>query len=283
MLRFKSRQAYYKQLKRVSDYKTTTDKVVILVKEARHEQYRKGTRKVYLDIKPELNKLGIKIGRDKLFKLLKDNDLLVKPKKKKYTVTTDSKHFLRKHKNKIKNIKIDQPEKVFVSDITYIKVNGKSAFLFLITDAYSKKIMGWNLDYSMSTSDGIKALKKAVKNKIYNRNTIHHSDRGLQYCSFEYIKYLKKKNMIPSMTEDQHVYENAIAERVNGILKQEFDIGLGYYDMNEAQSEITKAIEIYNNKRRHISLDYSTPDFIHKNPGIVIKTWKSKNSKTAIC
>lgn len=281
MLGFKSRQAYYKCKYRTIQQNQVEEQVIQMVKDARHEQYRMGTRKVYLDIKVKLEQKGIKFGRDKLFKLLKDRDLLIKPKKN-YTVTTDSKHHLRKHKNLIKDKVIDKPEQVFVSDITYIKILNKNAYLFLITDAYSKKIMGWSLNYSMNTQDALVAIKKAVKLKSYNRSTIHHSDRGLQYCANEYIKYLAKKNITPSMTEDQHVYENAIAERVNGILKQEFDIGSGFYDLKEAQTEIKKAINIYNNKRRHMSLGYLTPNFVHFNPGIKIKTWASKKNKTNI-
>lgn len=265
MLGYKSRNAYYNQLKSNVKNLAIEQFVIEQVKEKRREQSRVGTRKIYLDIKQNLEKNGIKIGRDKLFKILKDNDLLIKPKKK-YTKTTDSYHHFYKHKNTIKNMTIDCPEKVWVADITYIKIKNEHAYLFLITDAYSRKIVGWNLDTNMRVSDGIKALKMAVKNREYDGQLYHHSDRGIQYCNPRYIEQLQKNNIIPSMTDKDHVYQNSLAERVNGILKQEFDIDIGFDSLKEARFVIKYVIDIYNNKRRHISLQYLTPNFVHLNP-----------------
>jgi putative transposase len=265
VLGYKSRNAYYNQLKSNVKNLAIEQFVIEQVKEKRREQSRVGTRKIYLDIKQNLEKNGIKIGRDKLFKILKDNDLLIKPKKK-YTKTTDSYHHFYKHKNTIKNMTIDCPEKVWVADITYIKIKNETAYLFLITDAYSRKIVGWNLDTNMRVSDGIKALKMAVKNREYDGQLYHHSDRGIQYCNPRYIEQLKKHNIIPSMTDKDHVYQNSLAERVNGILKQEFDIDIGFDSLKEARFVIKYVIDIYNNKRRHTSLHYLTPNFVHLNP-----------------
>ena len=265
MLGYKSRNAYYNQLKSNVKNLAIEQFVMEQVKEKRREQSRVGTRKIYLDIKQNLEKNGIKIGRDKLFKILKDNDLLIKPKKK-YTKTTDSYHHFYKHKNTIKNMTIDCPEKVWVADITYIKIKNEHAYLFLITDAYSRKIVGWNLDTNMRVSDGIKALKMAVKNREYDGQLYHHSDRGIQYCNPRYIEQLQKNNIIPSMTDKDHVYQNSLAERVNGILKQEFDIDIGFDSLKEARFVIKYVIDIYNNKRRHTSLHYLTPNFVHLNP-----------------
>ena len=265
MLGYKSRNAYYNQLKSNVKNLAIEQFVMEQVKEKRREQSRVGTRKIYLDIKQNLEKNGIKIGRDKLFKILKDNDLLIKPKKK-YTKTTDSYHHFYKHKNTIKNMTIDCPEKVWVADITYIKIKNEHAYLFLITDAYSRKIVGWNLDTNMRVSDGIKALKMAVKNREYDGQLYHHSDRGIQYCNPRYIEQLQKHNIIPSMTDKDHVYQNSLAERVNGILKQEFDIDIGFDSLKEARFVIKYVIDIYNNKRRHTSLHYLTPNFVHLNP-----------------
>lgn len=262
---YKSRNAYYKQLKSNVKNLAIEQFVIEQVKEKRREQSRVGTRKIYLDIKQTLEKNGIKIGRDKLFKILKDNDLLIKPKKK-YTKTTNSYHHFYKHKNTIKNMTIDRPEKVWVADITYIKIKNEHAYLFLITDAFSRKIVGWNLDTNMRVSDGIKALNMAVKNRQYDGQLYHHSDRGIQYCNPRYIEQLKKNNIIPSMTDKDHVYQNSLAERVNGILKQEFDIDIGFNSLKEAQFVIKYVIDIYNNKRRHTSLQYLTPNFVHLNP-----------------
>ena len=244
-----------------------------LTKTVRREQYRVGTGKLYDDIKPFLVQENIKMGRDKVHNCLKKNDLIIKPKKK-YKTTTDSKHMFRRYKNCIKDLDINRPEQVFVNDITYIKIRNKYAYLFLVTDAYSKKIMGWTINYTMKVKDGIKAILMAHRNRRFNNEVFHHSDRGIQYCTPSYIKYIEKKGMIPSMTEELHVYENAVAERVNGILKGEFDIDIGFGSLKEARAVIAQSIHIYNNKRRHLSLHKLTPNFVHFNPGIKIKTYK---------
>jgi len=250
-------------------------KIIHAVNTIRRIMPRTGTAKLYPDIKPLLEKQKLKYGRDKVHKILKKNDLIIKPKKK-YTVTTDSKHFFRKYKNLIKNLEINRPEQVFVNDITYIRVKDQFAYLFLVTDAYSKKIMGWTINYTMKVKDGIKAIKMANKNRRFKHKLIHHSDRGIQYCTPSYTNFITNKNMIPSMTEEAHVYENAIAERVNGILKNELGIGNGFSSLKEARAVINKVIFIYNNFRRHMSLHNLTPNFVHQYPGIKIKTWKSK-------
>lgn len=247
-----------------------------LAKIVRLEQYRVGTSKLYDDIKPFLHKENIKMGRDKVHKCLKKNDLIIKPKKK-YTTTTDSKHRFWKYKNRIKYLDINRPELVFVNDITYIKVRDQFAYLFLVTDAYSKKIMGWSINYTMKVKDAIKAILMAHRNRRFKNELFHHSDRGIQYCTPSYINYIEKKGMIPSMTEDLHVYENAVAERVNGILKQEFDINIGFDSLKEARAVIKHSIYIYNNKRRHYSLHKLTPNFVHFNPGIKIKTYSASS------
>lgn len=276
---YQSRQPYYKAKDRLYKHRLTANRVVELVKEIRTSQYRVGSKKLYLDIKPTLEKEGIKLGRDKFHNILKERNLTIKPKRK-YKTTTNSRHYFYKYRNRIKNLVINRPEQVFVNDITYIKVKNKYAYLFLTTDAYSKKIMGWSINYTMKVDDGIKAIKMAIKNRTYQGKVFHHSDRGIQYCSPRYIKYIEKKNFIPSMTEDLHVYENAIAERVNGILKQEFDIDCGFASLKEARAVIQYSVFIYNNKRRHNSLHNLTPNFVHFNPGIKIKTWSKKAKKS---
>jgi len=275
VLGYDSRQPYYNALKRERKIGLEKELVFELTKGVRRIMPRTGTHKVYLDIKDDIEKSGYKIGRDKVHKYLKDKDLLIKPKKK-YKVTTDSKHFFRKHKNLIKSLEINRPEQVFVNDITYIKIKNKYAYLFLVTDAYSKKIMGWTINYTMKVKDGKKAILMAHKNRRFKTGVYHHSDRGIQYCTPSYIKYIEKKGMIPSMTEEAHVYENAVAERINGILKSEFSIDIGFNSLKEARKIIERSIYVYNNFRRHISLHNLTPNFVHFNPGIKIRTWKSK-------
>ena len=274
MLGFKSRKAYYDAKKKVQKLANDIAIVCMLASQIRTELPRTGTLKLYPDLKPLLQQHNVKAGRDKVHQYLKTKDLIIKPRKN-YVSTTDSKHHFRKHKNLIKDLVISKPEQVFVCDITYIRVKNKFAYLFLVTDAYSKKIMGWTINYTMKAKDGMKAIKMVHSNRRFKDKVIHHSDRGIQYCTPSYINYCKKKNMTPSMTEDLHVYENAVAERINGILKGEFGIGLGFNSLKEARAVIANSIFKYNNKRRHFSLHLLTPNFVHFNPGIKIKTYKS--------
>lgn len=280
MLGFQSRQAFYKRKHKLIKEKKDEALIIDAVNDVRRLMPRTGTAKLYLDIKDKLLNKGLKYGRDKVHKVLKNNNLIIKPMKK-YKMTTDSKHLFKKHKNLIKNLKIDRPEMVFVNDITYVKIKDQFAYLFLVTDAYSKKIMGWTINYNMRVKEAKKAILMANKNRIYKRQTIHHSDRGIQYCTPSYIDYIKKKGMIPSMTEEAHVYENAVAERVNGILKSEFGIGYNFNSLKEARAVINNSIFIYNNQRRHMSLHNLTPNFVHLNPSIKLKTWKSKRKYNA--
>ena len=281
VLGFNSRQAFYKRKQKQEREKREAALIIEAANNVRRIMPRTGTAKLYLDIKPELEKQGLKYGRDKVHKVLKDNDMIIKPKKK-YTVTTDSRHRFRKHKNLVKNMELNRPEQVFVNDITYIRIGDRFAYLFLMMDAYSKKIMGWTINYTMKVKDGKKAVLMTHRNRIYKGDVIHHSDRGIQYCTPSYIKYTKRKNMVTSMTEDAHVYENAAAERINGILKTEFGIDRGFSSLKEARAVIETSIFTYNNQRRHMSLHYLTPNFVHLNPGIKIKTWKSKRKYNPI-
>jgi putative transposase len=181
-----------------------------------------GTRKLYRLMKPELGFIGIKCGRDKLFEILRENKLLIKPRRQ-YVKTTNSRHWMKKYPNQVKGAAVDRPERVWVSDITYIKTEEGYCYLSLITDAYSRKIMGYNISDSMSASETIKALHMAIGNRRYQGNgLIHHSDRGLQYCSSEYVKLAQDNNIIMSMTEKSDPYENALAERMNRTIKEEF-------------------------------------------------------------
>jgi len=233
-----------------------------LVQTIRMDMPRIGTRKLYYLIKKDLDQLHIKIGRDGLFDYLRSENMLIKPEKS-YTKTTNSKHWLKKYPYLLKNIKIERPEQVFVSDITYIKSRKRTHYLSLITDAYSRKIMGYKLSDDMSTENVVQALKEALKQRKSSSQLIHHSDRGLQYCSSIYQKELKTSSIIPSMTEGYDCYQNALAERINGILKQEFLL----HKCNtgeELGKLVTESIDTYNNKRPHLSLNMKTPNFIHE-------------------
>jgi len=223
---------------------------------------RLGTRKLYYLLRSDIDALGIKIGRDALFEYLRSEHLLIKPKKN-YTKTTDSKHWLRKYPNLMLGVKAQRPEQYFVSDITYIKSREKTHYLSLVTDAYSRKIMGFKLSDDMSTENVVQALHMAVLKRKTQQSLIHHSDRGLQYCSSLYQNALKENGILPSMTDGYDCYQNAMAERINGILKQEFLINK-CNNGKELKQLVKESINTYNNKRPHLSLNMKTPNFIHQ-------------------
>ena len=223
---------------------------------------RLGTRKLYYLLRSDIDALGIKIGRDALFDYLRSEHLLIKPKKN-YTKTTDSKHWLRKYPNLMLGVKAQRPEQYFVSDITYIKSREKTHYLSLVTDAYSRKIMGFKLSDDMSTENVVQALHMAVLKRKTQQSLIHHSDRGLQYCSSLYQNALKENGILPSMTDGYDCYQNAMAERINGILKQEFFINK-CNNGKELKQLVKESINTYNNKRPHLSLNMKTPNFIHQ-------------------
>lgn len=223
---------------------------------------RLGTRKLYHLLKPSFISSGIKIGRDALFTYLRREHMLIKPKKS-YTKTTLSKHWLRKHPNLYTGVQSSSPEEFFVSDITYIKSRERTHYLSLVTDDYSRKIMGYHLSEDMSSENVSKALQMAIKNKTTSQRTIHHSDRGLQYCSSTYQNLLSKNNMTPSMTDGYDCYQNALAERINGILKQEY-LFIKANNGKDLKKLIDHAVESYNNRRPHSSLNFKTPNLIHE-------------------
>lgn len=269
------RQVYYRSIKRVKLRRSLAEQVVALVKEQRIVQPRLGTRKLYHILNPNLKDL--KVGRDKFFGILKANHLLIKPKRS-YHVTTWSHHRFRKHPNLIKELDITKPEQVWVSDITYIGKRDKPCYLSLITDAYSKKIMGYNVSDSLNTQGCINALKMAHKNRIFNtEQLIHHSDRGIQYCSDEYQYLLKKCKLKCSMTQNSDPYENAVAERINGILKQEFMIDTYHLELSLMKKLVAEVINKYNQIRPHWSNYMLTPNLMHLQNSIKMKTYKIKN------
>jgi transposase InsO family protein len=249
-----------------------------MVMRIRSRMPRLGTRKLYFLMKQELIKTQIKIGRDVLFNFLRAEQLLIKPKRN-YIKTTNSKHWMKKYPNLITGMELSRPEQLWVSDITYIKTDAGHQYLSLITDAYSKKIMGYDLLDNLSTTGPLNALKMALKNRRYSAELIHHSDRGLQYCSREYISQLSEQGIKISMTQNGDPYENAIAERINGILKYEFLLIDGLKDHLQALHVITESIEIYNQERPHMSCYFSTPNQTHLEQKLKVKKWNKKTSK----
>lgn len=259
-----TRDAYYKFFKRRKKQKAVAQRVVKLVKEERKDQPRVGTRKLYEALHILFIMENLKVGRDKLFDILRENDMLVK-RKKSYCKTTDSYHRFHKYNNLVKDMLVTAPNQVWVSDITYIRTISGFCYLALITDMYSRKIVGYDISDSLELTGCLRALKLALGAARPRTGLIHHSDRGIQYCSNQYVDLLKKHNIKISMTEENHCYENAMAERVNGILKDEFYLDQCFFSTGHACIAAKNAIDIYNSKRLHLSLGYKTPNMVFKN------------------
>ncbi len=275
-----SRQVYYRANYRVKKAQSTAYKVVELVKGVRMEQPRIGTKKLYYILSEELASLGV--GRDRLFDILRANKLLIK-RQKSYHITTNSHHRFRKHANLIENLEVTRPEQVWVADITYLGNRKNPMYLSLVTDAYSKKIIGYHLDKTLEVSSTVEALDMAIKNRMYpDKKLIHHSDRGLQYCSNLYQDILSKHNIKCSMTESYDPYQNAIAERVNGILKQEFFMNTTNLNIKIMKKIVKQSIAIYNSKRPHWSCFFKTPNQTHLQNKLKIKSYRKKTSSKAI-
>jgi len=257
------RDAYYKFHKRYLAKKEVEQIVVELVRKSRRTLPREGTRKLMRSLHNDFQMNNLKIGRDQLFRILRENELLVR--RKKYSSrTTNSYHRFYKYRNIIKELKIHRPNQVWAADITYIRTIKGFCYLALITDMHSRKIVGYDLSDSLELTGCVRALKKALYHNRIVDKLIHHSDRGIQYCSNVYSNELKRKKIDISMTEENHCYENALAERVNGILKDEFYLDQTFASVVQAKKAAKNAIKLYNSKRLHLSLDYKTPNYVHQ-------------------
>lgn len=246
----------------------------------RNRMPRIGTRKLYYLLQPKLDSLGV--GRDKLFAIMKANHLDIRPKRS-YRVTTNSHHRFRKHKDLVNGAIINRPEQVWVSDITYVAGAKGHHYLALITDAYSKKIVGYDLSDSLNLQGVLRAMNMAIKSRKYPHSPlIHHSDRGIQYCANDHQALLLKHKISCSMTTDSNPYSNAVAERVNGIIKNEFYLENYKVDLITHQKIVAQTIQIYNTERPHLSCSYLTPNQMHLQSKIIIKTYKSKNGSRKI-
>ena len=269
----KSRQGYYDRIRFDSQRSVFNETVLGQVKEIRETLPKCGTRKLQYLLKED----GIKIGRDSLFTLLREEKLLIK-RKRKFITTTDSEHSLISYDNLLKELEITEAEEVFVSDITYIRTAVGFCYLAIVADAYTKKIMGKFISKDMQTTLVLKALVESLKNKQYNRRLIHHSDHGSQYSSRTYTNALKLSDIMISMAGRGKAWENPVAERIMGILKQEFGLGQTFKTFENAYKAIEFAIEKYNTKRPHLSCGYLTPNQAHEKGKDLVKLWKSKLS-----
>lgn len=275
----RTRSAYYKAEQRTGKENLEHGLIIGWVRKLRETQPYLGTEKVYHKIKPFLAEHSIKIGRDNLHKLLVKYNLQ-SSRRRRRAKSTNSNHAYHKYQDLTKNLEVIRPNQLYSSDITYIRRFQDFSYLSLITDNYSHKIVGWHLSKDLSTDGPVKALEMALQNRRRDRSVrlplMHHSDRGIQYCSRAYIALLKHNKVTVSMAYAS--YNNPVAERINGILKTEL-LQDGYPTHEEALAAITRAIAIYNNERPHRSVDMLTPAEAHKLSGLIKKRWRNNNRR----
>ena len=257
-----SRAAYYKSLKEQAKNCYSETIILEMVQRERCLQPRIGGRKLYFMLRSGIHEVDPHFGRDKFFDLLRKYKLLIEPRRN-YCKTTNSWHHFHKYNNEIKGSLITRSNQVWAADITYLRTDNRFVYLSLLTDMYSRKIVGWHLSDNLSIEGSISALKQALKQNLLSDKLIHHSDRGVQYCSKEYVKILNNNKITISMTEDNHCYENAMAERVNGILKDEYLLDRKFKDFTHAEKSCREAIMLYNTRRPHLALNYKTPEYVH--------------------
>jgi len=271
-----SRQSYYQGIKYIQRKAYQADIVIEEVLRYRKHQKRLGTRKLFGEMKGFLAAHGFQIGRDAMFDLLSERGLLITKRKRRGCITTLSRHRFKKYPNIIRDFIPIAPNQLWVSNITYIHLEKVFAYLSLITDAYSHKIVGFYLSKDLSAQGSLTALKMALRNNPNRVGLIHHSDRGVQYCCDAYVNLLqdKRNNIKISMTEKGDPLENAIAERMNGILKQEL-LEEVFPSFETAQREVAIACSTYNYLRPHGSIDNLKPAEAHTKSGLLRKTWKN--------
>jgi putative transposase len=267
----KSRQAFYQRQQVIYEQAVEDHFILSRIQEIRKRQPRIGGRKLLV----KLEEIGIQMGRDALFDKLRQNGLLVR-RRRNGVRTTNSSHWLRKYPNLIRHFEPMRPNQLWVSDITYLETSEGFLYLFLITDACSKKILGWAIADNLDADNAVEALQMALRTmKGDCSGLIHHSDRGVQYCSDKYVKLLNRHQIRISMTENGDPLENAIAERVNGILKDEWLYEMGKMSKSAMQKVVPQIIQIYNNERPHLSLNMLTPAIAHQLEDRLKRLWKN--------
>lgn len=235
-----------------------------LVRVQRRLQPMLGARKLMVLLAPDLQEADVSIGRDRFFALLARHDLLVPRRRYRGPRTTDSRHGFRVHGNLLRGLVLTAPHQAWVADLTYIRTEQGFVFLALVMDAFSRRIVGWNVGATLEASGCVRALRMAISQLPRQAKPIHHSDRGTQYCCREYAELLAGRNLGVSMTEENHCYENGKAERLNGILKQEYGLGGTLRDLDEVARLTKQAVMLYNCHRPHEALGYRTPQSIHE-------------------
>ncbi len=278
----KSKQGYYKQINRIERVEFEETLVLEMIKKKR-KLWKKGSgRNLHESLREEFKQHGIKLGRDKFFDLLCGNGLLIKPKRRKVS-TTNSYHQYHKYPNLIKDLAIKRINQVIVTDITYLYLRGSDSFayLYLVTDYFSRKILGFNVSKNLRASSAVTALKMALKNMSDIDKCIHHSDRGIQYCSKEYTSILHRKNIKISMTENSDPLENAVAERMNKTIKEEFteEKQISFTNFREAKIVISQIVKFYNDERPHRTLEFYTPSIAYEMNRELKRKWKNYYKK----
>ena len=257
-----SRQNYY-AARRLRQRRQVDEALILeLVQRERQVQPRLGGRKLLYLLQTDLAEAGVNVGRDRFFELLAEHDLLVAPKPGR-PHTTNSRHSLPVFHNLFAGIVLQAPNEAWVSDLTYIRTDEGFLYAALITDAYSRKIVGAHIGDSLEAEGCLLALDQALRDLPAGKRPIHHSDRGCQYCCHEYVNRLQARGLAISMTEVMHCYENALAERINGILKQEFELDRTFKTKAQAKAAFQQAVWIYNHRRPHLKLNYRFPAAVH--------------------
>ena len=258
-----TRQNYYARRRARQRRAVDAELVVALVVEERKVQPRLGARKLHFMLKGALDQAGVNLGRDRFLGVLRANDLLLEPQRAEYPCTTNSHHCLPVFANQIKGLTVSQPKEVWVGDVTYLRTEMGFVFLSLLTDKASRKVVGHHCSDSLATGGCLAALKRALAELPAGATPIHHSDQGTQYCSHEYVNLVRKHGLSVSMTESDHCAENALAERVNGILKSEYGLGSQFQTKERARVAVEQAVHLYNTRRPHTALGFRTPQAVH--------------------
>jgi putative transposase len=258
-----TRQNYYATRRRRQGQEVQAQLVVAHVQEERQLQPRLGTRKLHHLLRAPLAQAGVKLGRDRMFAVLRAHDLLIKPGPAAYPHTTDSRHYLPVFTNLEKDRAVTEPNQVWVADVTYLRTQEGFLYLALLTDKKSRKIVGHHCGDTLAASGCVRALEQALAELPAGARPLHHSDRGCQYCSHEYVNHLRERGLGISMTEANHCAENALAERMNGILKSEYGLGQEFATPAQARRAVAQAVHWYNTRRPHTALGYAVPAAVH--------------------
>lgn len=259
-----TRQNYYARRKARQSRRVEGELVVGLVIEERKIQPRLGTRKLHFLFKGVLAREGVRLGRDRFLEVLREHDLLLEPKPAEYPCTTNSHHCLPVFTNRIQGLEVSKPNEVWVGDLTYVRTEMGFLYLALLTDKKSRKVVGYHCGETLAAGGCLEALKQALADLPAGSKPIHHSDQGTQYCSHEYVNWVEAHGLSVSMTQTDHCAENALAERMNGILKSEYGLGGQFKTKANARLAVDQAVHLYNTRRPHTALGYRTPQEAHR-------------------